>query len=110
MTEITNEAARRLSALREGKRICEEVHADRLKGVYALYVGQHDVRYVRKATSDDIGFVATEAKSVVLFVASGLEGVVSDADINPTPTGVVWRWPGRYETTMAAGRMYSCAV
>jgi hypothetical protein len=109
MTEITNDVrtademqagqARRLSAAeREAadinaaaakKRIAEEHHAGRLKGAQALYVGQREIKIVRKAAPDDIDYIATEAQSAVLFVATGVERVIHDSAINPMPTGVV---------------------
>lgn len=44
---------------------------------------------VSSTNVDDIGFSDTEACSVVVFVLTGDEQVVSDAVINTVPTGLV---------------------
>ena len=109
MTETTNDIrtadeqqsnqARRMSvaereaadhnAVANKKRIAEEHHAGRLKGAEVLYVGRREVKIVRRADPDDLDHVATEARSAVLFGATGVERVIRDADINRVPTGVV---------------------
>jgi hypothetical protein len=71
------------------KAAAEEHHAARLVGADKLYVGQREVKIVRKAEVDDIDYAAPEAQSVVLFVDTGVEKVVGSSVINRMPSGVV---------------------
>jgi hypothetical protein len=53
-----------------------------------LYVGRREIKIVREAKPGDLDYVTAEARSAVVFVATGAERVVRDADINGVPTGV----------------------
>lgn len=73
----------------------EKHHADRIKRgqehnkamADVLWLGKRAIKIVRKAAPDDIGFMATEACSVVAFVDTGDEKVVQDKDIQTEPSG-----------------------
>jgi hypothetical protein len=76
------------------KAASEEFHAERIKREHEhhkahadkLYLGRREVKFVRKAEHDDIGYMDTEGCSVVQYLDDLSEIVVQDADIKTQPT------------------------